>query len=128
MGSKRIGTSMGGRIEYTKSDKTKQFIRHKDNIKKRNAKVCIDCESNKEGYCNKFNAWCSKVNYRCNGYEMSYDEKLQLERLKSKAKKEKKTKEKIKKKTEKKKKNKSELGKLVKPKFDTTELTRKKDL
>lgn len=116
MGSKKVGISMGGTIEYTRSDKTKQFIIRKDNIKKRNAKVCIDCESNKEGYWNKFNGWCSKVNYRCNGYEKSYDEKLQQERLKHKSNQENKLKQKKKSK------------KKAKKKKTKIESARKKDL
>lgn len=39
----------------------------KDAQKKKRAKVCIDCESNQEGYCIKHKAWCGKVNYICLG-------------------------------------------------------------
>lgn len=82
--SKKTGMSMNGKIEYTRTLETKKFIRKKDNIKKKNAKVCLDCSDNKEGFCEKYRAWCSKVNYRCNGYNMSYDEVLRLQREKKK--------------------------------------------
>lgn len=82
--SKKTGMSMNGKIEYTRTLETKKFIRKKDNIKKKNAKVCLDCSDNKEGFCEKYRAWCSKVNYRCNGYNMSYDEVLRLQREKRK--------------------------------------------
>ena len=84
----KSGVSMGGTIEYTRSDKTKKFIRHIDSVKKKNAKVCLDCESNKEGFCEKFKGWCSKVNYKCNGFEMSYQDKLQQDKFKHQLKKE----------------------------------------
>ena len=75
--SLKSGVSMGGTIEHTRSEKTRKFIRHIDSVKKKNAKVCLKCESNKEGFCEKHKGWCNKVNYICNGFEMSYQEKIQ---------------------------------------------------
>lgn len=121
--SKKTGISMGGTIEYTRSKKTKSFIRHIDNIKKKNSKVCLNCENNKEGYCDKYKGWCGKVNYHCNGYKMSYQDKLQQDKFDRELKKEqqKKNKSKSKKsKTKKPKTKKSDLGQVIKPNFDIT--------
>lgn len=116
---------MGGAIEYTRSDKTKKFIRHIDNVKKKNAKVCLKCESNKDGFCEKHKGWCNKVNYICNGFEMSYQEKIQQNKIKKETKK---SNKKSKKQKVKKINRKSELGQIIKPNFDETKYTRRKDL
>lgn len=117
--TKKSGVSMGGTIEYTRSDKTKKFIRHIDNVKKKNAKVCLECENNKEGFCDKFKGWCNKVNYKCNGFEMSYQDKINKSRSNKKPKK------KPKKNTNKKVDKRLDLGQVIKPNFDTTKYTRK---
>lgn len=71
--NKKTGVSMGGTIEYTRSEKTKKFIQKKDIQKKKRAKNCINCEDNKEGYCNKHKNWCGKVNYICLGVSNPYE-------------------------------------------------------
>ena len=76
MCNKKTGTSMGGQIEYTRSNKTKKFINNVERVKKQNAKVCLECEHNEEGFCTKYKSWCNKVNHRCNGYDMSYSQHL----------------------------------------------------
>ena len=123
--SLKSGVSMGGTIEHTRSEKTKKFIRHIDSVKKKNAKVCVKCESNKEGFCEKHKGWCNKVNYICNGFEMSYQEKIQQNKIKKEIKK---SNKKTKKQKTKKPKQKSELGQIIKPNFDATKYTRRKDL
>lgn len=112
--TKKSGVSMGGTIEYTRSENTKNFIRRIDNAKKKNAKVCLNCESNKEGFCDKHKGWCNKVNYICNGFEMSYQDKINKSRSKKKA-------DKAKKKVDKR----SDLGQVIKPNFDTAKCARK---
>ena len=72
----KTGTSMGS-IVITK----KAIDKHKINIKKSNARnkratICIECESNAEGYCNKYSAWCGKVNYLCLGIKNPYEYKI----------------------------------------------------
>lgn len=158
MTNKKSGVSMGGSIEYTRSKKTKQFIEKKDNQKKKRSQICIDCKDNKEGYCNKHKNWCGKVNYICLGVKDPYEKtskqnkpinkkpnkavsKRQVKQLKGqcnncvnsngsghcnkfkssfdKALKQCKTKHFD---------EKNKLGQVVKPNFDTTKLTRKKDL
>ena len=109
--SKKTGVSMNGEIEYTRSEKTKKFIRKIDNIKKKNSKICLECENNKEGYCQKFKSWCGKVNYKCNGYDMSYQDRLQENKFNHRLKKEKKLNK------QKKKKANNELGLVLNPKF-----------
>ena len=123
----KSGVSMGGTIEHTRSKRTKQFIRHIDNFKKKNSKVCLNCESNKEGYCDKYKGWCGKVNYHCNGFEMSYQEKIQQDKIKKTLRKERQNKKKLesRKSKSKSKKKKSDLGQVIKPNFDTTKYTRK---
>lgn len=74
MGKGSVGVSTST-IIYTKNKYRKQ----KDNLKKKNAKVCLNCESNKEGWCEKYKGWCNRVNYICNGEEMSFQEKQHLE-------------------------------------------------
>lgn len=78
---------MGGSIIYTRTRKKQQFINKIDRIKKKYAKVCIGCEDNREGYCDKFKGWCSKVNYHCNGETISYEEQIQKNKIKYKSKK-----------------------------------------
>ena len=120
--TKKVGVSMGGTIEYTRSENTKNFIRRIDNIKKRNAKVCLNCESNKEGFCDKHKGWCNKVNYICNGFEMSYQDKINKSRSKKNTnKKNKKNTNKAKKKVDKR----LDLGQVIKPNFDTAKCARK---
>lgn len=80
MKNKNTGTSMCGSIEYTHIGSKKKFLNKIENIKKENAKVCLNCKSNIDGYCRKHNGWCGKVNYICNGYDMSYADKLQENR------------------------------------------------
>lgn len=143
MNNKKTGTSMGGTIEYTRTKKKQQFINKIDTVKKKSAKVCIGCEHNKEGYCNKFKGWCGKKNYICNGQSISYQDKLQQDKFEYKLKKEtqrkqrleeQKKKKKVKIKAKKKanksinKAGKSELGQAIKPSFDTTKLTIRKYL
>lgn len=119
---------MGGSIEYTRTEKKKKFIKHINNVKKKNAKICLNCQDNKEGYCNKYKGWCNKVNYQCNGFDRHYQE--HLTKQKEDAQKSKASKKPIKNKAKKKKvqKKNSELGQVIKPNFDITKLTRKKDL
>lgn len=90
MKSKKAGVSMGGTIEYTRTKKKQQFINKIDRVKKKDAKVCVECEDNREGYCNRFKGWCSRVNYHCNGKTISYQEKLQQDKIKYELKKKKK--------------------------------------
>lgn len=44
--------------------------------KKERAKICLNCNYNYEGYCNKFKAWGFKVNYICNGTKNPYEYKF----------------------------------------------------
>ena len=43
--------------------------------RKRRAKICVNCESNKEGWCLKFSEWCGKVNYICLNIKNPYEYK-----------------------------------------------------
>ena len=78
------GVSMQGQIIDTKKKSKEQKRKYYKKVatKKKLAEVCLECESNQEGFCNKYKGWCSKVNYRCNGYEMSFSEYKYQEQLK----------------------------------------------
>ena len=82
MQNKKTGISMCGSIEYIRKGNRKKFIDKIEKVKKQNAKICLECKSNKEGYCNKHKGWCGKVNYICNGYDQSYSDKLQENKYK----------------------------------------------
>lgn len=56
-------------------DKRKIEIK-KSNARNKRATICIECESNNEGYCNKHSAWCGKVNYLCLGIKNPYEYKM----------------------------------------------------
>ena len=43
----------------------KEDYYNKANLKKKKAKVCLNCEFNKEGWCEKHKDWCRKVNSSC---------------------------------------------------------------
>lgn len=53
--------------ERKMKNSSKRKLQRKDYYKKKRSKICINCESNKEGYCSKHKAWCNKVNYICLG-------------------------------------------------------------
>lgn len=61
-----------------KIEKKKRYAttKKKDNQKLKRAKVCIDCEKNNEGFCNKYREWCFKVNYICLGIKNPYEYKM----------------------------------------------------
>lgn len=66
---------MGGHIVNTRKKNHYAIMKKKDTQKNKRAKVCIGCESNKEGYCYKHNEWCSMVNYICLGIKNPYEYK-----------------------------------------------------
>ena len=66
---------MGGTLINTRSKKHYAITQKKDNQKIKRAKICIGCESNQEGYCNKHKEWCFKVNYICLGVKNPYEYK-----------------------------------------------------
>lgn len=74
MKSAKTGTSMSGVIN-TRSKKHYAITQKKDNQKIKRAKICIECKSNQEGYCNKHKNWCGKVNYICLGIKDPYEYK-----------------------------------------------------
>lgn len=44
--------------------------------RQKRAKICINCTSNKEGYCTKHNGWCGRVNYICLKINDPYEYKI----------------------------------------------------
>jgi len=44
---------------------SKSKLKKKDYLKRKRAKICLNCSSNKDGYCFKYKNWCSRVNYIC---------------------------------------------------------------
>jgi hypothetical protein len=84
----KTGTSMGGKIIRTRRSKKNYAVIQKKNSQKiKRAKICIECESNTEGYCNKHKEWCFKVNYICLGAKNPYEYKPPKTKLKIKKKK-----------------------------------------
>ncbi len=53
---------MCGKLVKTEISKR---INDENNIKKENARYCSYCKFNVDGYCNRMEAWCSKVNSEC---------------------------------------------------------------
>lgn len=52
-------------VKVISSKKERKEERYKDNLKNKNSKQCIKCESNQEGYCNEFKMWCSRARIEC---------------------------------------------------------------
>lgn len=52
-------------IIHTRTAKVKKYEKKKNSLKEKRAKQCIDCESNKEGFCNKHLKWCSVARLQC---------------------------------------------------------------
>ncbi|MGL5767611.1 MAG: hypothetical protein ACRCX8_18415 [Sarcina sp.] len=130
MANVKSGVSMG-RIKKTRSKKDTEFFRHINNIKKKNAKICQKCESNKEGYCEKHKAWCNKVNYICNGFDSHYYDHFMRPGKKkenSKNNSNNKPKPRLNKGIKNIEESNPFLGQVIKTNFSTTEYTRRKDL
>lgn len=49
---------------------------NKDKQKINRARVCIECENNKNSYCLKHEEPCFKVNYICSGGKNPYEYKI----------------------------------------------------
>lgn len=71
----KTGVNTGTIIHVEDSPIMKRAFKKSASRQKR-AKVCIDCSSNKDGYCNKHKAWCGKVNYICLGIKNPYEYKI----------------------------------------------------
>jgi hypothetical protein len=61
MKSKKTGTPCTILHMYELQNK----INKKSKIKKENAKKCLTCKENKNGYCLHYSAWCNLVNKNC---------------------------------------------------------------
>lgn len=48
----------------------------KSTLRQKRAKICIKCESNNEGFCEKHHAWCGRANYICLGIKNPYEYKV----------------------------------------------------
>lgn len=72
----KIGTSMGGVIVTKKAIDKRRIELKKSNARKKRATICIECEHNNEGYCNKHLSWCGRVNYICLGIKNPYEYKI----------------------------------------------------
>lgn len=70
----KTGVNTGTIIHVENSPIMKKAYKKSTSRQKR-AKICIDCKSNKEGYCSKHNNWCGKVNYICLGIKNPYEYK-----------------------------------------------------
>lgn len=68
----KTGTSM---VTNPRSKQYYENMRKKNSQKKKRAKICIDCENNKEGFCLKHKEWCDRVNYICAGVDDPYEYK-----------------------------------------------------
>lgn len=71
----KTGTNTGTIIHMENSPIIKKANKKSASRGKR-AKICIECKSNKEGYCSKHNNWCGKVNYICLGIKNPYEYKV----------------------------------------------------
>lgn len=80
------GISMGGSVINIKTKKHYEITKTNANQKKNRAKVCIECKSNKSGYCLKYVKWCFKVNYKCLGIRNPYEERISIKKSKIKRK------------------------------------------
>lgn len=74
---------MGGSIINTRGKKHYAIMKKKDKQKTDRAKVCIGCESNREGYCLKHTEWCFKVNYICLKVKNPYEYKIPIRKSKT---------------------------------------------
>ena len=82
----KTGVSMGT-IIVTKKAKDKKIIQYKkSSARKKRATICIEYEHNNEGYCNRYSAWCGRVNYICLGIKDPYEYKIPKVKPKVKAK------------------------------------------
>lgn len=63
-------------IIHANDKKRKEIQIKKSNARSKRAKICVDCESNEEGFCKKHNAWCGRVNYICLGIKNPYEYKI----------------------------------------------------
>lgn len=73
---------------YNKKSK-KQVMEEKKNQswEKRKASICFKCENNKEGYCSKYQEWCSSANDNCRSSEekkLLYEQKPSNKKAKKK--------------------------------------------
>ena len=59
--SKKTGVSMNGEIEYTRSEKTKKFIRKIDNIKKKTLRYALNVKIIKKDIAKNLKAGVAKL-------------------------------------------------------------------
>lgn len=67
----KTGTSMS-MIINTRRKKDKEYFQRRYIENKKRAKICLECESNKEGFCKKHTEWCNMVNWICLGIDNPY--------------------------------------------------------
>lgn len=72
----KTGTSMSNVVVTKKAIDKKKIEIKKSNERKKRAAICLECQSNKEGYCEKYSAWCGRVNYICLGINDPYEYKI----------------------------------------------------
>lgn len=65
-----------GIIVTEKAKEKRRILRIKSSKRQKRAAICINCNYNNEGYCNKHSAWCGRVNYICLGIKDPYEYKM----------------------------------------------------
>lgn len=65
-----------GIIVTEKAIQRRKIQRIKSSQRQKRAAICINCNYNNEGYCNKHLAWCGRVNYICLGIKDPYEYKM----------------------------------------------------
>lgn len=80
----KTGVSMST-IIVTKKAKEKRLIQlKKSSARKKRATICIKCKHNNEGYCDRYSAWCGRVNYICLGIKDPYEYRIPKAKTKAK--------------------------------------------
>ncbi|GAA0695914.1 MULTISPECIES: hypothetical protein [Clostridium] len=90
MTNQKTGTSMSNIIVTKKATDKRMIEIKKSNARKKRAAICIECESNNDGYCKKYSEWCGRVNYICLGIKDPYEYKIPKPKKSSQGKKKKK--------------------------------------